>query len=346
MNSVSIIIPIYNVEKYIERCIRSVMHQQNYDGYLECILVDDCTPDKSVQIAQSLIETYQGPVEFRIIRNLVNQGLSCSRNSGLLYAKGDYVFFLDSDDYISNDCIHCLSKQLCLNDCTVDMVVGNSYEFRHDKYWQTRDASPIMLNDHIDIMRKFLQIEIPMMAWNKLINRQFLITHNLFFAPKMVHEDELWSFQLYDVVKNVVLIPEVTYFYEQNANSIMTSSANISNRVEACHTLVYKMLESLENKELYIDKYFWGIHMYMLAEDMLFNNEFSSELVSNNAELRTQLLYRTAKDGRWVLFVFLFLTITPPFCYLVRFKWFRHKYHMMNSLFMKFALLFDFIHRP
>lgn len=322
------------------------MRQQDFEGNLECILVDDCTPDKSMQIAKSLIDNYQGPVKFKIIRNRENQGLSCSRNNGLNYAKGDYVFFLDSDDYISNDCIGCLSKQLYLYDFAVDMVVGNSYDYRSKRFWQNRDGTKFLMQDQKDIMRMFLQIKIPMMAWNKLINRQFLITHNLFFAPKMVHEDELWSFQLYDVVKNVVLIPEVTYFYEQNANSIMTSSANISSRVEACHTLVYKMLESLENKELYIDKYFWGIHMYMLAEDMLFNNEFSSELVSNNAELRTQLLYRTAKDGRWVLFVFLFLTITPPFCYLVRFKWFRHKYHMMNSLFMKFALLFDFIHRP
>ena len=334
------------MEKYIERCILSVMRQQDFNGDLECILVDDCTPDKSMQIAQSLIDGYQGPVKFIIIRNSVNLGLSCSRNNGLNYAKGDYVFFLDSDDYISNDCIGCLSKQLNLYDFAVDMVVGNSYDYRRKEFWQNRDGTIILIQDHKDIMRRFLQIEIPMMAWNKLINRQFLITHNLFFAPKMVHEDELWSFQLYDVVKNVVLIPEVTYFYEQNANSIMTSSENISFRVKACHTLVYKMLESLENKELYIEKYFWGIHMYMLAEDMLFNNEFSSELVSNNAELRTQLLYRTAKDGRWVLFVFLFLTITPPFCYLVRFKWFRHKYHLMNSLFMKFALLFDFIHRP
>ena len=95
MYSISIIIPIYNVEKYIERCILSVMRRQDFDGDLECILVDDCTPDKSMQIAKSLIDSYQGPVKFRIMRNSENQGLSCSRNNGLNCAKGDYVFFLD-----------------------------------------------------------------------------------------------------------------------------------------------------------------------------------------------------------------------------------------------------------
>ena len=320
------------------------MRQQDFNGDLECILVDDCTPDKSMQIVQSLIESYQGPVNFKIIRNSVNQGLSCSRNNGLNYANGDYVFFLDSDDYIADDCIGCLAKQLCLCDFAIDMVVGNSYDYGSKKFWQDRDGGIIMMQDHKDIMRRFLQIEIPMMAWNKLINRQFLITHNLFFAPKMVHEDELWSFQLYDVVKNVVLIPEVTYFYEQNANSIMTSSDNYYHRVEAYHTLIYKMLASLDKRELYIEKYFWGIRMYMLAEDMLFDRIFPWELVEKNEEIRRRLFFRAAKDGRWLIFLFLSLTILPPLCYLVRFSWFRHKYHVINTLFRKLALAFDFVH--
>lgn len=320
------------------------MRQQDFDGDLECILVDDCTPDKSMQIAKSLIDSYQGPVKFRIMRNSENQGLSCSRNNGLNCAKGDYVFFLDSDDYIANDCISRLSKQLYLYDFAIDMVVGNSYDYRSKRFWQNRDGTKFLMQDQKDIMRMFLQIKIPMMAWNKLINRQFLITHNLFFAPKMVHEDELWSFQLYNVVESVVLIPEVTYYYEYNISSITNTSNYDRKRIESYHILVLKILESIGNGELYIEKFYWGIHMYMLAEDMLFKNEFSSDLVTRNIELRRRMFYRAAKDGRWSIFVFLLLTIMPPLCYLVRYSWFRHKYYMISSLFCRLSLAFDFAH--
>ena len=318
------------------------MCQQNYAGDLECILVDDCTPDRSMYIANSLIESYHGPIQFRILRNPENQGLSCSRNNGFSIAKGDYVFFLDSDDYISDDCINSLSKQLYLYDCEIDLVVGNSYEYQNGAYWQKFEDGVVTIGNHTQIMRKFLLRQVPMMAWNKLIRRHFLLSHNLQFAPQMVHEDELWSFQLYDVVETVVLIPDVTYFYEQNANSIMNSSDYIQHRMEACQSLVYNMLESLDNKDLYVEKCFWGIHMYMLAEDMFYR--FHNELVERNITLRRQMFFKTVKDGRWVLSLFLILTIMPPFCSFIRFRWFRHNYHVIKSIFYKLALVFDFVH--
>ena len=345
MYSISIIIPIYNVEKYIERCLLSVMNQEGFDGDIECILVDDCSLDRSIQIAQTLIEHYHGPIRFQILHNHENQGLSCARNNGLSCAKGDYIFFIDSDDYISKDCIQSLSRQLSLYDGVIDLVIGNSFDNMNGKYWQELGTTPSILRDHIDIMRRFLQIEIPAMAWNKLVRRQFLNEHHLLFEPQMVHEDELWSFQLFDVVKNVVAIPDVTYSYEQNANSIMTSHAYLYRRIEAYHILVHKMLDSLGNRELYVEKFFWGIHMYMLAEDMMYRNEQSRESVNKFCELRRQMICRTVRDGRISIFFFLLLTIIPPCANLVRFRWFRHKYHVMTTLFKKLALTFDFMHR-
>ena len=345
MYSISIIIPIYNVEKYIERCLLSVMNQEGYDGDIECILVDDCTPDKSMKIAQTVIERYHGPIRFQILHNHENQGLSCARNKGLSNAKGDYVFFLDSDDYISEDCIRSLSQQLYLNDGVIDIVIGNFFDFRNGKYWQERDTIPVILHNHTEIMRRFLQIEIPAMAWNKLVRRQFLNEHHLLFEPQMVHEDELWSFQLFDVVKNVVVIPDVTYSYEQNAKSIMMSHAYLYRRIEAYHTLVHKMLDSLGNKELYVAKFFWGIYIYMLAEDMMFRIEKSCDLVDKFCKLRKQMIYRSVIDGRFSICLFLLLTIIPPSCYLVRLSWFRHRYHIINTLFKKVALAFEFMHR-
>lgn len=344
MYSVSIIIPVYNVEKYIERCLLSVMGQKDYNGYMECILVDDCSPDGSMLIAQRLIEGYQGPIFFQIIHNPENQGLSCSRNNGLKVAKGDYVFFLDSDDYISTDCLDSLSKRLSYNDGCVDIVIGNSYYARNNKYWQDRNGVPVLLTDHIDIMRRFLQFETPMMAWNKLVRRQFLLDHNLYFAPRMLHEDELWSYELYDSVSSVVLIPEVTYMYEQNVGSIMTSQSNVHRRVEAYHVLVQKMLESLGRNGLYVDRFFWGIHMYMFSLDMIHHHELPSNLKKDNIYLRRKMIRRSCSDGRLAIAVFLLLTVFPPFNQLVRFGWFRSHYHTVTSFFKSIAYKCDRIH--
>lgn len=344
MCSISIIIPVYNVERYIERCILSVMNQKYYDGEIECIVVDDCSPDRSIFIAQELIYNYSGPIQFHILHNPDNQGLSCSRNNGLRRAKGEYVFFLDSDDYISDDCLHCLSRVLNLHNGVVDVVIGNSYNPRDGKYLQKRDGGPLIFHEHIDIMRRFFQVQIPAMAWNKLIRRDFILKHDLYFKPHMLHEDELWSFQLYDVVNNVVVIPEVTYFYVLNSNSIMSSRANLDSRVEANQFLIQWMLNSLNKKELYVEKFFWGINRYMIADDLISNNSLSDNLTLMNKTLRNQMFNRSLKDRRWSITAFMLLTLMPPCCYLVRQSWFRHKYHIILKLFRKVAMLFNTVH--
>lgn len=338
MLSISIIIPIYNVEKYIERCILSVMGQKGIDGFVECILVDDCTPDSSMLIAQQLIDNYHGPILFRIIHNKENLGLSCSRNIGLRFSKGDYVYFLDSDDYISPNCLDLLSQRLTYNGGFVDMVVGNSYDFHHNKYWQNQEGETLLLTDHDSIMRLFLQFEIPMMAWNKLVRRQFLLDNHLLFVPKMIHEDELWSYELYNVVNSVVLIPETTYSYEDNAGSITSSTTNYIRRVEAYHKLVSVMLASLKYNNLYVERFFWGIHMYMFSLDLLLHHELPSELKSQNVILRGMMMKKALGDGRWAISVFLLLTVFPPFLQLIRFGWFRSHYHLMTSFFKGIAL--------
>ena len=90
--SVSIIVPIYNVEPYVEACVRSVM-SQTYRGSIECIMVDDCGSDGSVQIVEKIIEGYDGSIQFMMLHHNHNRGLSAARNTGLNAASGDYLFF-------------------------------------------------------------------------------------------------------------------------------------------------------------------------------------------------------------------------------------------------------------
>ena len=96
---VSIIIPVYNVEPYIEECLNSIANQTVTEG-LECIIVDDCGKDNSAALAKRFVEGYHGNVRFSFIQRAENGGLSATRNTGMKAARGEYLYFLDSDDYL------------------------------------------------------------------------------------------------------------------------------------------------------------------------------------------------------------------------------------------------------
>ena len=119
---ISIIIPVYNVAEYITECLQSVM-RQTYKGEIECILVDDCGTDNSIAVAEKLLADYKGAISFRILRHAHNRGLSAARNTGTDAATSDYIYYLDSDDYISDDCLEVLAEPLKSRE--YDMVVGD-----------------------------------------------------------------------------------------------------------------------------------------------------------------------------------------------------------------------------
>lgn len=341
--TISVIIPVYKVENYIQRCLESVIAQECDDFDIECILVDDCSPDMSMGIAKDIIDHYHGSINFRIISNIENLGPSTSRNNGLKVAKGDYIYYLDSDDHLSKNCLSSLFREINQYGCVVDMVIGNSFNYNSGHCWLKEEKSPFLLLNHADIMRRFLRIELPTMAWNKLIRRPFLLDNNLVFRPGMLHEDELWSYELYNVVSSVVLIPDVTYYYEQVANSIMNSSSNLVRRTEGYHILVSRMLNTLCH-DLYVDRFFWGIYMYMKSEAIIRTENLSGEIVSENKQLRRLMVNRSLADFRILIFIFLLLTVVPPFHWLIRFRWFRQNYSWFRKLLRRLAIIFDFLH--
>ena len=97
---ISIIIPVYLSEAYIGSCIDSIFHQECNEADIECIIVDDCSEDRSMEIIASKLNEYHGKIQFIMIRHEVNRGHCAARNTALAEAKGDYVMFVDSDDCI------------------------------------------------------------------------------------------------------------------------------------------------------------------------------------------------------------------------------------------------------
>lgn len=219
----SIIIPVYQVAPYIEDCLRSVM-RQTYQGAMECLIVDDCGTDDSIAIAERTIATYEGPIVFQVLHHERNRGLSAARNTGTLAAKGDYLYYLDSDDEITEDCIALLmgkaeewpEAELVQGNCCCHTLTGETI-LRIKQYALAVASS----NDEV---RKCYYRQMSVNVWNKLIRRDFLIDHHLFNKEGIIFEDLLWSFYLLKYLNKACFVSTITYHQKQRSHSIMTGT--------------------------------------------------------------------------------------------------------------------------
>ena len=222
---VSIIIPVYNVALYIERCLKSVMNQTYCDD-LECILVNDATPDDSIAIAKRLIADYNGPIQFRILSHEQNRGLSATRNTGIGAATGDYLYFFDSDDEITPDCIEKLAHPI-LKDPTIEMVEGCYTTITIDcnnVMSECPTARPQLEFNSKEAVRDFYFSKRYQnkLAWNKLVNRGFVLENQLYFR-NIIAEDDFWHFHYFKYLSHLYIISDITYKYYKRPNSITTT---------------------------------------------------------------------------------------------------------------------------
>ena len=220
---VSIIIPVFNVSQYIKRCLQSVAAQTYTD--IECILVDDVGTDNSINLAQGYINNYKGDIAFTILRHEKNKGQSAARNTALHYANGDYIYFLDSDDAITPDCIEELIS-LAIKYPDAAFAQGNflDKEGNISNYgWNCH--LPEYCNKHNDI-EEYILSTVVTSACNKVIKKSFLTEHELYFPEGIIHEDMYWSFFLAKHTKSASFLNKGTYIYYLNNNSTMTSISN------------------------------------------------------------------------------------------------------------------------
>lgn len=220
---VSVIIPVYKVEASIERCLKSVV-SQNFSGSLECVVVDDASPDASMEHVHAFIRSCGSQVEWRVMTHESNKGLSEARNTGIAAATGEYLYFLDSDDEMAADALHNLTS-LAEKYPDVDIVQGNiavcpasdGLDFdiarRHFPEY----------TDNIRWIREKMMEEIPVMAWNKLIRCEWVRHYGFLFKEGILHEDEHWRYQVFDKVRSIAFCNDVTYIYHMNELSITHS---------------------------------------------------------------------------------------------------------------------------
>lgn len=218
--ALSFIIPVYNVAPYLACCIESVLRLDILD--YEVILINDGSTDNSGEI----VEVYAEKDKRIQVHHQLNAGLSCTRNTGIALAKGEYIAFIDSDDWlIGNQILEmfdiAVQKQ-------VDMIKGNAL-FYFENGEITNSFSPVpkhllgkVLNGKYCFAQLMMHNAYPPMVYNYIYRREWLLAHQLHFED-ILHEDELWTLKALCLAERVIATDIDIYGYRQHGNSIMSS---------------------------------------------------------------------------------------------------------------------------
>lgn len=220
---VSIIVPVYNVAPYIADCLRSVM-RQTYTGTMECLLVDDCGADDSIAIAKQMIAEYEGPIRFQILHHEWNKGLSAARNTGTEAAIGEFLYYLDSDDEITEDCIKRLMGEVAKYP-DVEMVQGNAcrHLIQGGSINLVEDVFVPLAESNEEVRRCFYQYrQVYVNVWNKLLKRDLVVYNRILCKEGLLYEDNLWVFYLLRFLKKAAFVSDITYHQKKRPNSITT----------------------------------------------------------------------------------------------------------------------------
>lgn len=212
---ISIVIPIYNVEKYLSKCIESCLNQNIDKSKYEIILIDDGSPDNCPNIADYYAKKYDN---ITVIHQL-NQGLSVARNRGLAIAKGEYIWFVDSDDWIKTDCLNDII--LVLNNEKPDFLqIPFYYVWENDK---CKKSNRPIWDGVIDGPTAYKKNGIYLAAQFSIVKRAILIDNNLRFYPGILHEDIEYKPKLIALSQKCISYKRPVYYYLQRDSDSITS---------------------------------------------------------------------------------------------------------------------------
>ena len=235
--AVSVIIPMYNTEKYITECLNSLLNQTLEN--IEVIVVDDCSTDNSLAVAETFIPAFESKNK-KLLTITLTQNSGCPgipRNIALDYATGKYIYFLDSDDFLSEDALEIFYNAAEeFNADVVDAQMTLEYKKVDDKY---ETVANIMKNtarinqpmlETFDIAQRIddvMNLKYLNTVWSKFFRRDFLIDNNIKFPAMTITEDLVFTFQYIVLAKNYLRIPFIGYFYRNYHGSTSHISHDI-----------------------------------------------------------------------------------------------------------------------
>lgn len=211
MTKVSVIVPVYNVEKYLDKCLNSLVNQTLKD--IEIIVVNDGTKDNSQKTIDEYAKKYKNIKAYK----KENGGLSSARNYGLKYASGEYIAFVDSDDWIEKDMYEKMYNKAIEKD--FDLVVCGLKYVYEDSSKNVYASSNIKNDIFTKKCIKKSMLNIYPAAWNKIFNKR-LFNYKVFFKEKVWFEDVEFIYRLYPYINTIGVINEPFYNYRQREGSI------------------------------------------------------------------------------------------------------------------------------
>lgn len=325
MIKISVVIPIYGVERYVGRCVESLM-RQTFDE-AEYIFVDDCTPDHSIEIIEEVLAKYperQGQVA--ILHHEVNKGLPAARNTGMAFAQGEYIFHCDSDDFLEStllDDMYKVATELEADYVWCDWFL--SYE-NTERYMNTPSFSSPK-----DALRCMLVGGMKYNVWNKLVKRSLYVENKIIFPSGHSMGEDMTMIRLVAHSKRTAHVGKALYHYVKTNNDAMTNHLkeqalfdikyNVDKTVNAINGI-----SSIDEKD--IEAFKLNIKLpFLISEDKKkyqlwysWYPESNSYIWSNkDAAFRTKLLQQMAAWKQW-WFVALYFKIVYRFFYQKLYK--------------------------
>ena len=273
MKKLSVIVPVYNVEKYLDKCLNSLAGQ-NIDDY-EIIVVNDGTKDNS----QNIIDKYTK--EYPFVKSYIkeNGGLSSARNYGVKYASGEYITFLDSDDYVEHDTYKNM-LDIAYKD-NLDLVVSDL-----EYVWEDNSKEPFIkdginkVSDN-DLKNLFLS---PLFSWNKMYKKELFDKLNCEYPVGLWYEDIPVTLKFFSSIENVGYYKHASYHYLQRSTSILGSSYN--EKMHDIFTIFEGVLKDFKDRNVY-DKYYDELE-YLFIEHFLVYGAFRFLRTDHYKELMTK----------------------------------------------------------
>lgn len=220
---ITVIIPCYNVENYIDRCMESVEKQTVGMEALQIILIDDCSKDATLKKLQKWQKKY--PMQIQLVHHTENRRQGTSRNEGLQMAKGTYVSFVDADDWLEPDMYERLLEVAMLGECDVVLCRNSQdWEYRyytsmHERYTGEKDR--LILIDSVTERGKMIASNLlGSYCVTKLYNRSFIEANALYFPEDVIYEDIFWMGLLNCYAEKIGMIEERLYHYFMNPSSV------------------------------------------------------------------------------------------------------------------------------
>ncbi len=324
MSKITLAMPVYNVEGYIERALLSALNQ-TYDNY-EVLVIDDKGADNSMDVVCKVQKEHPRGGLIRIVEHAQNRGTGATRNTAIDEAQGEYLMYMDSDDEITPDCLEIHYR--AIKETDADFTAGERiiiFSNGHERKGRSVPNKFLLLNTQHDVIKYFFcGAPRSVVTWNRLYKLSFLKKNNIRCIDHHFFEDNLFSFQIRINAKKVALFPDITYkYYARQESTVNTfkllSKKRFLDKIETAeqelHYSQYLNTDCIHIKDImnHISNNY--IHLYSTLQEFKKSN---TELPSR-AEERIRNIYQltTQRCGELDKIRLYIITHMPHYIYKV-----------------------------